>query len=125
MFHVKHCAMTTTEDIARVCHEANRAWQHISGDPAPSPPWDEAPEDQRVSATAGVDAALRGVTPEELHEEWAKAKMLDGWTYGPMKDAAAKTHHCLVPYADLPKEQTAKDDLFLGVVRALKAQLDS
>ena len=109
----------TTENVARIAHEANRAVQIVTGDPAPSPAWDEAPEWQRESAVVGVAAALDGATPEGLHESWCATKESDGWVYGPTKDADRKTHPCLVPYGDLPPEQTLKDHLFAGVVAAL------
>lgn len=106
-------------DIAHVAHEANRAYQLATADPAPSPPWDDAPTWQRDSATAGVDQALDGATPEQLHQAWSDHKRAEGWTYGPVKDADARTHPCLVPYAQLPTEQRVKDDLFRAVVTAL------
>jgi hypothetical protein len=109
----------TPAQIARVCHEANRALQVETGDPAVSPPWDEVPEWQRTSAVEGVQAALGGATPEQLHESWCAAKERDGWTHGEVKDAAARTHPCLVPYEELPAEQRAKDHLFAAVVAAL------
>lgn len=112
--------MTTPDDIARVCHDANRAWQQATGDPAVSPPWDDAPEWQRESAVAGVRQALNGATPEELHEAWCAHKMADGWTYGEVKAAAARTHPCLVPYAELPDEQRRKDALFAAILAALR-----
>jgi len=106
-------------DIARVAHEANRALQFIQGDPAPSPAWDQAPQWQRESAVIGVHSALRGATPEELHESWCEHKRADGWVHGPVKDEVAKMHPCLVPYADLPEEQRLKDALFHAIVGAL------
>lgn len=106
-------------EIAQVCHEANRAVQAITGDPSPSPAWDGAPEWQRESAVEGVRQALDGATPEQLHESWCGHKRADGWTYGEVKDAGAKTHPCLVPYAELPAEQRAKDSLFHAIVAAL------
>ena len=106
-------------DIARVCHEANRSVQIVSGDPAVSPSWMLAPDWQRASAVEGVEKALAGSTPEQLHESWCAFKSADGWVYGPVKDADAKTHPCLVPYADLPPEQKAKDALFGAIVNAL------
>jgi hypothetical protein len=42
--------------------------------------------------------------------------------HGEVKDAAAKTHPCLVDYADLPHEQKVKDDLFAAVVGVLAAE---
>lgn len=107
------------EGIARVCHDANRAWQIASGDPAVSPAWDEAPDWQRASALDGVHKALDGASGEELHQDWCDFKTGDGWVYGPLKDEAAKTHPCLVPYSELPVEQRRKDDLFAAIVAAL------
>ncbi len=106
-------------DIARVCHEANRALQLLLGDDAVSPPWDEAPEWQRESAVSGVREAVAGATPEQLHQLWCDFKVNDGWTHGPVKDAEAKTHPCLVPYEELPAGQKRKDHLFAAIVAAL------
>jgi hypothetical protein len=36
-----------------------------------------------------------------------------------VKDETARTHPCLVPYADLAPDQHRKDDLFQAVVTAL------
>jgi len=114
--------VTDLEAVARVCHEANRAWQIVTGDPVVSPSWDEAPVDQRMSARDGVQAALRGATPEQLHDEWVRGKLSTGWTFGPVKDAAARTHPCLVAYDELPAEQRTKDRLFLSIVEALTGE---
>ncbi|PZG20641.1 hypothetical protein C1J01_08915 [Nonomuraea aridisoli] len=105
--------------VARICHEANRAVQALTNDPAPSPAWEDAPEWQRESAVAGVETARSGATPEQLHESWRAHKEADGWTYGDVKDADAKTHPCLVPYGELPAEQRAKDAIFHAIVRAV------
>lgn len=107
------------EDIAAVCHEANRALQIISNDPAPSPLWVDAPEWQRASAIEGVARARAGETPEQLHQSWCQFKENDGWVYGPTKDESAKTHPCLVEYGELPAEQRIKDHLFAAIVSAL------
>lgn len=109
----------TLEEIAQVVHDANRRIQIITGDPVPSRPWDEAPRWQQDSAVEGVRAALRGLTPREMHEEWVRSKERQGWAYGEWKDEELKTHPCMVPYDRLPEEQRAKDALFVAVVQAL------
>ncbi|GAA1770098.1 RyR domain-containing protein [Nonomuraea bangladeshensis] len=106
--------------IARVCHEANRILQIAAGQ-QPSPHWADAPDWQQESAVAGVEAALSGATPQELHERWCEVKRAAGWTYGPAKDEAAKTHPCLVPYEELPAAERVKDHLFHAIVRAFPA----
>jgi RyR domain len=108
-------------EIARVCHEANRALQHVNGEPDPSPAWDDAPEWQRESAAEGVEKAQAGATPEQLHESWCQFKLADGWRHGETKDAGAKTHPCLVPYAELPEGQRRKDALFHAIVEAMSS----
>ncbi len=105
--------------IASVCHEANRAYCLTQGDISQLP-WTEAPKWQRESAMLGVQKALEGATPRELHESWMAQKVADGWVYGDVKDADKKTHPCMVPYYDLPAEQQRKDALFRAVVSALR-----
>ena len=46
---------------------------------------------------------------ENVHDTWARGRMDDGWTYGPVRDDAKKQHPCLVPYADLPESEKAYD----------------
>ena len=46
---------------------------------------------------------------ENVHDTWAKGRVDDGWTYGPVRDDAKKRHPCLVPYADLPESEKAYD----------------
>lgn len=113
--------MIDIEKIAHVCHEANRALQVTGGEPDVSPHFMEAPEWQVQSAYEGVSAALDGQTPEQLHESWCATKVRDGWTFGPVKDAVAKTHPCLVAYADLPEDQRLKDAVFQAIVQAFAA----
>jgi RyR domain len=108
------------EAIAHVVHEANRAIQLETGDPAVSPHWTAAPRWQRQAAIEEVRHALDGASPEQLHNEWCAHKRRDGWVYGPVKDGDAKTHPCLVPYDRLPPEQTSKHVLFTAIVNALK-----
>lgn len=110
----------TTEQIAIVCHEANRAYCATLGDNS-QPAWADAPEWQRTSAVNGVRFHLANpaAAPSHSHEEWLKEKEATGWKYGPVKDPDKKEHPCFVPYDQLPAEQQAKDALFIAVVKAL------
>jgi len=46
---------------------------------------------------------------ENAHDHWAAQRTRDGWTHGPARDDAVKTHPCLVPYADLPESEKEYD----------------
>lgn len=107
-------------EIARVCHEVNRAYCQALGDDSQLP-WSECPDWQRQSAIAGVNMHLAnpGATPEDSHVAWLAQKEADGWRYGPVKDVEKREHPCIVPYSELPVEQRAKDFIFRGVVHAL------
>lgn len=111
----------TPEQIACVCHEANRGLQRAmptSGIPV-AEQWDLFPADQQVGVISGVRKAQAGATPEELHEAWCSDKVADGWSFGLMKSAEQKTHPCLLPYSELPEVQKVKDRLFAAIVVAL------
>lgn len=103
--------------LAHIAHEANRAYCRTIGDDS-QPAWDDAPEWQRDSALKGIEGALNGNTPEQQHQSWMDVKAADGWVYGEAKDPEAKTHPCMVPYAELPAEQQRKDHLYSAVVQA-------
>lgn len=111
----------TTEQIARVCHEANKAYCESIGDFSQKS-WDDAEEWQRKSAITGVEFKLTNpdVSETSLHDSWMWEKLKDGWQWGEVKDAKKKTHPCLVPYLQLPIEQQKKDTLFSSIVDALK-----
>jgi hypothetical protein len=110
------------EAMARAAHEVNRAYC-IAMDDKSQQPWEQAPEWQRQSAYKGVDGVLAGNGPKESHESWLREKEATGWKYGPVKDAELKEHPCMVPYADLPPRQKAKDALFVGTVLAMAQAL--
>lgn len=109
-------------DIARVCHEANRAVQQIQQNPgiAVSLPWDQLDAHTAASIISGVEGVLAGKTPEQSHAGFCAIKIADGWVFGPVKDADAKTHPDLVPYDQLPDDQKQKNVLFNAIVNALK-----
>jgi hypothetical protein len=106
--------------IARVAHEVNRAYCQSMGDLS-QPPWNEAPEWQKLSAENGVAFHQMNpeATPQASHESWLKQKADDGWKYGPEKDPEKKEHPCFMSYYQLPQDQRAKDYLFRAVVRSM------
>lgn len=46
---------------------------------------------------------------ENTHEVWAKGRMDEGWTYGPVRKDARKQHPCMVPYSELPDSEKEYD----------------
>ena len=110
----------TTVQIAKVCHEVNRAYCQALGDDS-QVPWSEAPAWQKDSAVNGARMHLLDLyaTASAGHEAWMAEKIAAGWTYGGLKDEQAKTHPCMVPFDQLPREQQAKDFIFRAVVHAL------
>lgn len=109
-------------ELARVCHEANRAICEAFGDHSQKP-WEEAEPWQRDSAVRGAVFAMQNpdAPPSAQHDAWMADKVADGWVYGPVKDPAAKTHPCMVPYDQLPPEQRVKDHVFKALCRVLTA----
>jgi hypothetical protein len=112
------------DEIARVCHEANRALQIIQNDPGipVSAPWNGLDPETRQSAIDGVLFRIENpdTTPERSHQNWCDFKLANGWTVGPVKDETLKQHPLLVPYSELPAEAKVKDELFVAVVDALR-----
>lgn len=108
------------ENIASVCHEANRAWCEANGDYS-QVSWAEAEDWQRESAMKGVEFRLNNPNTSSAaqHDAWMADKIKDGWTFGAKKDAEAKTHPSLVPYAQLSHVEQAKDRLFRAIVDQL------
>lgn len=110
--------------IAAVAHEVNAEYCRALGDVTQST-WEDAPQWQKDSALAGVRLHLANpnLGPAASHEAWMRQKLDDGWTYGPVKNPEKKEHPCIVPFADLPKEQQIKDWIFRGVVHAIAREM--
>ena len=115
--------LLTTEEVARIVNDANRAYCIAIGDPVPEL-WDNLDEETKQSAMDGISFALKGASPEESHNNWMKFKTEHGWTYGEEKDLEKKTHPCLVPYDELPYAQKVKDKLFLSIIDTFSIDVD-
>lgn len=73
-----------------------------------------------------LDGSLEDLTEaiaENAHDIWARARMDEGWTYGPVRDDVNKRHPDLVPYAQLSESEKEYDRLMamntLRLVRRL------
>jgi len=112
--------MTKFEDIAAICHDANRRFCLSHGDKS-QPLWDDAPDWQKNSAINGVKFLYDNpdAGPSASHESWMAEKVREGWVHGSVKDTEKKTHPCIVPYDQLPPYQRVKDYLFTSIARTL------
>lgn len=108
------------EQIARVCHEANRAYCMTLEDHS-HPTWDMAPEWQKESAINGVKSLVLDPSKSaaQSHREWMRWKEDRGWKYGPRKIPEQLLHPCMLPWEELPIDQRLKDELFRAIVRVL------
>lgn len=109
------------EQIAKTCHEVNKAFCESIGDNS-QPSWGDAPEWQKASAMNGVRFHLDNPNskPCDSHNNWLKEKEADGWVFGQIKDPEKKEHPCMVAYDELPINQQTKDALFISVVRSFE-----
>jgi ryanodine receptor 2 len=64
-------------------------------------PYEPKPLDtSRVNLPEQLNALLEFLA-ENTHDQWAKQRMADGWSYGPARDDKLKHHPDLVPYSQL------------------------
>ena len=107
--------------IAKVCHEVNKAYCESIGDNTQKS-WIDSQEWQKESAINGVNYHLSNPDskPSDSHVSWMKEKEENGWIYGEVKNPEAKEHPRMVNYDELPKDQQTKDKLFISVVRSFE-----
>jgi hypothetical protein len=106
--------------IAKVCHEANRAYSQTLGDSSLKS-WEESDQAHRDSIIQGVIYRINNpdAGPGAAHDAWLDAKTKDGWKYGAVLDRGAKVHPAMVPFENLPITVQIKDSLFSGIVKSL------
>jgi len=106
------------EEVARICHETNKAFCEINGDFSQAQ-WAQSPGWQKASAVNGVQFAIDNpeATAEDSHSNWLAVKEKEGWSYSEVKDPANLKHPCMLPYGELPEDQRIKDALFQAVCK--------
>ena len=75
---------------------------------------------EEVALPPELDALVERLA-ENNHDHWARQRIEAGWTYGPQRNDARKTHPDLVPYRDLPEGEKEYDRT--SVVETLKVIL--
>ena len=59
---------------------------------------------------------------ENAHDNWARRRLSEGWTWGPVRDDAVKKHPNLVPYGELSEAEKHYDrDTAMETLRAIVA----
>jgi hypothetical protein len=59
---------------------------------------------------------------ENAHDHWARRRMAEGWTFGPVRDDAARKHPNLVPYDELSEAEKEYDrDTAMQTLKAIIA----
>jgi hypothetical protein len=125
------------EILAAACHSSWFSYT-VLGLGEPGEPWPTAPDWQKDSLRAGVkfwdakcaeqetempfESMIRLLAPLS-HVNWMAHKKAEGWVYGPEKDPEKKTHHCMVPYNDLPEDQKKKDAVVIQAYLSVRATL--
>jgi len=106
-------------ELARICHNLNREIQKLSGEQV-DPTWNRAAPWMRDLSVYHVNTILDNptITPEEMHNTWATALYVDGWTYGPERVEASKISPLIQFYVDLSIYEKLKYSLYFATVKA-------
>ena len=105
-------------NIARICYTANREWCVINGDYSVVQ-WEHAPfwqTESCIEAVARCFYNMKVPMPSEMHAEWCRDKIADGWRHGSVKDVKHRLHPNIIPWSELPKVQRQKDFIFCALI---------
>lgn len=104
--------------IAQECHRLNNELMLTNGEIQNAADWSELDSHTKFMNLKSVKKILDNpdITAKDIHDEWMKNKMLDGWTYGEVKDANLKTHPLIIDFELLNDVDKMKDQIFIDVV---------
>ena len=75
----------------------------------PKPPYQPRPLDTQAIRLPEEILALCEPLARNVHENWAAARLREGWRHGPRRDDIHLLHPCLVPYDELPDAEKEYD----------------
>jgi hypothetical protein len=106
--------------IARVCHEAVRAYARAMGDFSYDP-WDLAAKWRHAVTLNAVTYAIvhDHPGPEAVHGNWVRFMEEQGWSFGVARDDGRKKHYLMRAYEVLPTHHQAKFHIFCAIVHAM------
>jgi hypothetical protein len=114
---------TVVEQIAKIAHQTMKAYSETLDDYSQIN-WEELTPTQQQMVRDAVNnflvAVEKGTILDEknVHNNWMEARIKEGWTYGETKSYINKTDPMLVPFSQVPAEQTVKYKLLRKVIFA-------
>lgn len=90
------------------------------------PPYGEAAEaEQAAAATAFIYVRDQPeLSASELHDEWVRTMIEDGWVYGERADAEAQTHPFICEFAEVPAYGRRMLHFVVAAVHMLSAPIE-
>lgn len=112
----------TNEQIAQVCHEADRAYLKSTSPKGKDllPTWSKASAERKALILAYVEYLLANpdATQSTIHDIWMQRKTDASWTYGTTLNKAEKKDPALVAYDQLPEKRRARYQLMINVIKS-------
>ena|SRR5882672_2571663 len=105
------------ELIARICHAANSEWEFYFAKDFKKPLWDDESEQKKYGYRNMVRMFSDGKTEQDVHAEFVRYKISQGWAYGE-RDFANKRDPYLVPFQQLVLKMQLRYVLYRKIVLA-------
>lgn len=104
--------------IAKAGYEVCRAFE-ISNGITNDTDWEKLDKTRKDNLTkaVGMLRSKKRTHVSSIHESWIDNMIRNGWSYGKVYDAEAKTHPDMIDYRSLSPLHRAKDKLFFQTVR--------
>ncbi len=110
---IEYLDLDTLQDASIAPDQFRKSWQVSGNYMVTATLGDVAYNPQPISVEdIELDADLEDLTEaiaENAHDIWARARINEGWSYGPVRDDEKRLHPDLVPYAKLPESEKEYD----------------